>query len=227
MCWVFIVIAGCHPYQSTPGKSKSLGNPGNGTLVNGVKLPYKYKNFKYFSPFSYFVLNRAYVNDKVYNTLMQTYAQCEKEFPRRRFGVMECSKKNGGPIVLHRTHQNGLSVDFMTPFKRKNKEFKLFNKMGIWHYTLRFDQNGKNKLFKKVVIDFELLANFIFILEKKARVNGLKIKKVILKTDLKDEIIATEYGKKLKKMGVYFVIKLPKVVNNQHDEHIHVDFEEL
>lgn len=55
----------------------------------------------------------------------------------------------------------------------------------------------------------------------------MKVKKLILKTDLKDEFYATEKGKKVKAKGIYLVQSLPKVINDVHDDHFHVDFEFL
>jgi len=56
-----------------------------------------------------------------------------------------------------------------------------------------------------VKIDFDLKAKRILILEEQSRKNGLKIKKVIIKTELKDELFATPSGKKLKANGIYVV----------------------
>lgn len=97
------------------GVSTSAGRAGKGELINAYKLPYKGNNFKYFSPFSYFILNRSYVNSKVYQTILDAYKQCEKDCPNTKFRLMECSKRKCGKIFPHITHQNGLSVDFMTP----------------------------------------------------------------------------------------------------------------
>jgi len=56
-----------------------------------------------------------------------------------------------------------------------------------------------------VKIEFDLIAERILILEEQSRKNGLKIKKVIIKTELKDELFATPNGKKLKANGIYVV----------------------
>lgn len=69
------------------------------------------------------------------------------------------------------------------------------------------------------------MADHILILQKNARKYGLKIKKVIFKIDLKDELFATQYGKELKREGIYFAHNLTPLLNKLHDDHYHVDFE--
>ncbi len=51
-------------------ESRSVGESTNGSLENGVRLPYKGTNYKYFSFISYYVLNRAYVHSRVYSAVL-------------------------------------------------------------------------------------------------------------------------------------------------------------
>jgi penicillin-insensitive murein endopeptidase len=53
----------------------------------------------------------------------------------------------------------------------------------------------------------------------------VKIKKVIFKINLKDNLFKSKIGKKLKKSGIYFVKYLTPMVDNVHDDHYHIDFE--
>lgn len=53
----------------------------------------------------------------------------------------------------------------------------------------------------------------------------MKIGKVIIKLELKDELFASIYGKELLSNGIYFAQKLTPLINGVHDEHYHVDFE--
>lgn len=206
-------------------QSESVGTVKNGSLKKGVRLPYKYKNFTYFSPFSY-LIGRANVNSKVYRTVLKAYGTCEKTCPKQKFRVMECSRKKGGKMLPHRTHQNGLSIDFMTPLKRKGKQFKRLNGIGIWHYLLQFNSKAQLKTNKKVSIDYETMAKHLSALDDAAKKEGLRIKKVILKIELQPYLFQNKYGKKLKRRGIYFVRALPSIIDNLHDEHYHVDFEE-
>jgi penicillin-insensitive murein DD-endopeptidase len=210
-----------------PLTSTSKGTVGKGSLVNGVKVPHDYRNFSYFSNLSYYILGRCYVNAKVYNALLDTYETLEKKYPVERFMVMECSQKHGGKMVPHFTHQNGLSVDFMTPLKDKTgKQTTKYDHLGESHYNLDFDENGVLTKDKNVSIDFNVMAAHILAVDDAAKKNGLKISKVILKLNLKDNLFATKGGKEILRRKIYFAMKLTKKVNEVHDDHYHVDFEE-
>ncbi|MEN0049851.1 MAG: hypothetical protein AAF806_22510, partial [Bacteroidota bacterium] len=133
--------------------------------------------------------------------------------------------KAGGKMLLHRTHQNGLSVDFMVPKKRGEQQSKWLDWLGLWHYLLEFTDDGRSKINKNIEIDFETMGKHILALDRAARKNGLKINKVILKIELKDDFYATESGKKVKQKGIYFARSLSDIVNRVHDDHYHIDFE--
>ena len=89
---------------------------------------------------------------------------------------------------------------------------------------MNFDSKGKANINKNVEIDFNTMAKHIINLDKAARKNGLKARKVILKINLKDDLFKTEYGKKLKRMNIYFVRNLSIQIDKLHDDHYHVDF---
>ncbi|MEM8528509.1 MAG: hypothetical protein AAGG68_27980 [Bacteroidota bacterium] len=207
------------------GNSKSIGSPGNGQLENPYLMPYSGKNFRYFSPLSYYILDDAYLHSKVNATLLAAYKECEETCEGMKFRVMECANKAGGKMLLHRTHQNGLSVDFMVPKKRGQQQSRWLDWIGLWHYLLEFTDDGKSKIDQKIEIDFETMGRHILALDRAARNNGLKINKVILKIELKDDFYATESGKKLKQKGIYFARSLSDIVNRVHDDHYHIDFE--
>ena len=141
--------------------------------------------------------------------------------------VMECSKRKGGRPFPHRTHQNGTSVDFMTPLKKEGKIITRFDWIGMWRYLMNFDKQGHFNLNKKVAIDFEMTARHILELEKTARKNGWRVKKVILETNLKDELFATKYGAELKASGICFVRHLSPAINALQDDHYHIDFAKI
>ena len=206
------------------GVSKSSGSVSNGGLANAYKLPYNGENFSYFSPLSYYILGRVYVHSSVYKTVINSYKKCEQECSGIQFKFMECSNKKGGKMFPHQTHQNGLSIDFMTPLVKNGKPHRFYDHLGIFRYLLNFDNSGNLKLNKNVSIDFETMAKHIVILDKEARKNGLRVKKVILKVELKDDLFKTKTGKLLKKRGIYFVQKLPEKINKLHDDHYHIDF---
>lgn len=214
-------------FYKNKGESKSIGTVSNGQLINGYKIPLKGDNFKYFSTFDYFVLGRCYVHSDIYRIVIDSYKDLNKVYPDYTFKIMECSKRKGGRPFPHKTHQNGTSIDFMTPLKKENKTIRFYDKIGMWRYLMEFDANGKARINKDIEIDFDKIAKHILTIEKTARHNGYKIKKVILETNLKDEIYNSKYGEELKKSNIYFVKSLPKSIDKLHDDHYHIDFEKI
>ncbi len=222
-----IVLALPEVFYKNEGSSRSVGSVRNGSLEEAYLLPYSGKNFRYFSPFSYYILNNGYTHSKVYHTLMEAYRQCEKSCPATFFRVMECSDRYGGKMLIHRTHQNGMSVDFMVPKITRSGQSRFFDRLGLLHYLLDFDDSGHLEISKNVRIDFEAIGKHILALDNAAEQNGLRIRKVILKIELKDDLYATQSGTEIKKRGIYIVQALTKVVNQVHDDHYHIDFEPL
>ncbi|HBH48427.1 MAG TPA: replication initiation protein [Bacteroidales bacterium] len=210
-------------FYKNSGNSIAHGKVHAGTLENAFKLPYRGSNFKYFSPLSYFILGRNYVHSSAHTTVINSYAKCETHLPGIKFSIMDCSKKQGGRLWPHRTHQNGLSIDFMTPLVKNGKQKRFYDGIGIFSYLLNFDSEGK--LNKHVSIDFETMAKHILLLDIEARKNGLKIKKVIFKINLKDNLYSTKSGAELKRRGIYFAKNLSPKIDKLHDDHYHIDFE--
>lgn len=204
-------------------KSVSKGTTGNGTLQHGKLMPFKGSNYFYFSEVSY-LKGRAFTTDKVQKATLNTYASLEKLYPGRQFGIMECSHKEGGKLWPHYTHQNGQSIDFMSPLQKSGSPYYGLDHKGLSHYWMEFDDDGRYAKDKSVEIDFNLMAHHILVLDKMARKQGIKITKVILKIELKDDLFAMRYGKQLKKSGIYFAQRLTPLVNKEHDDHYHVDF---
>ncbi|MCT4580081.1 MAG: penicillin-insensitive murein endopeptidase [Flavobacteriales bacterium] len=215
-------------YQQNKGNkkpSRSSGSVSNGKLTNGKLLPFYGTNFSYFDKGSY-LSGRAYLNNKVLTTVLESYKQLEKEVPNRHFFIMETANQKGGELYPHRTHQTGLSVDFMMPLIQNKQPYYKLDSLGTRHYLLAFNDQGEYANDNTVKVDFNLIARHILILNQQAKKVGLKIKKVIIKIEYKDELFATEYGKKLKASGIYVVKGLSKMINALHDEHYHIDFGE-
>ena len=144
--------------------------------------------------------------------------------PKRKFLLMECSHKKGGKMWPHRTHQNGTSIDFASPLKKNEKPYHGDQWRGVFHYAMQFDSFGRCKRNKNVSIDFEAMGKHILALEKAANKRNMFIKKVLLKINLKDDFFKTKSGKKVKSKGIYFAKYLPKLIDDVHDDHYHIDF---
>lgn len=203
--------------------SKSVGSVSNGKLENAKLVPYYGKNFTYFDKDSY-LGGRAFVNGKVKSTILEAYYALYTQLPERHFYLMECSNQEGGKLFPHKTHQNGLSVDFMMRMTKNGNDYYGLDTIGKEHYWLSFNDDGKYSSDTAVKVDFNLIARHILLLNEKAKDNGLRITKVIIRIEFKDELFATENGQKLKSSGIYVVKGLTKLINALHDEHYHVDF---
>ncbi len=203
--------------------SVSTGTVANGGLVNGKLMPYRGENFQYFDSISY-MSGRAFCHQDVRKTIVETYDLLRQSCPGRVFQLMECSNQCGGSMFPHQTHQNGLSIDFMMPLQKSDEPFYDLDNLGADHYWLKFDNNGRYEKDKSVQIDFETVAIHLLLLNNVARKYGLKVSKVIIKIELKDELFSGLNGKKLESSDIYVVQKLNPIINNLHDDHFHVDF---
>lgn len=221
---IIVIRAVPNLLYSNSGKSLSKGSHGKGSLENAYQVEFFAGNASYFSWISYYVMGNGYVNNRLYYTLLDAYTICEKTCPNISFKLMECSDQSGGKILLHNTHRNGLSVDFMTPLKRDGEQTALYDYLGLWHYLLQFDDKGILNFDKSTSIDFETMAKHILALDNASKKYGLAIKKVILKIELKDDFFRTKYGREVRRRGIYFARYLPESVNNMHDDHYHIDF---
>jgi len=198
--------------------STCYGETKNGRLENGVKLPSKGSNFVTYSKVAR-LAGRTYVHSIVRDIIIASYEDLESEQPHKVYKYAETGFKNGGSFKPHKTHQNGLSVDFMTPVKNgKGKSVhlptNLFNKFG---YNIEFDANDR---FKGYSIDYEAIAAHIVHLHKQSLVHGVDIWRVIFDPKLTPNLYKTKYSLYLQK-NIKFSKKRSWV---RHDEHYHVDF---
>lgn len=212
-----------HLYDDIQSPSTSGGSVSNGTLTNGRIFPFSGANFHYFDTTSY-LADRGFTHEKVLKTVLEAYSSLESLLPDRHFCIMECSHKHGGKLFPHRTHQNGLSIDFMMPKLKDSQPYYGLDDLGAQHYMLTFDENGTYSEDPTIQLDFNTIALHILELQSAAKKNGMSIEKVIINTNLKDELFATENGKILKTSGIYVVRNLSPLINSVHDDHFHIDF---
>jgi penicillin-insensitive murein endopeptidase len=206
--------------------SKCIGSVSNGKLKSGKLLPFHGDNYTYFDSESY-LAGRGFTSSMLKDVIVASYDKLASLKPNRKFYLMEMSNKEGGKIAPHRTHQNGLSVDFMMPKLRDGKADYSLDTLGRMHYLLEFDDNGRYEKDSSIQIDFDLIAEHILILDDEARKRGSKIEKLIIKIEYKDELYNTPHGKRLKDRGIYVVRGLSPLINRLHDDHYHVDFKKI
>ena len=198
--------------------STCYGTTAHGRLENGVQLSSKGNNYTSYSVTAE-LLGRTYVHSTVKEIIEDAYRSLEIEMPKKVYKYAETGFKEGGKFSPHKTHQNGLSVDFMVPVVNiKGKSVHLpthvFNKLG---YAIEFDKKGH---YEEYSIDYEAMAAHIVSLHKKAQEKGAKIWRVIFDPTLQPYLFRTKYGKYLK-THINFSKKKSWV---RHDEHYHVDF---
>ncbi len=200
-------------------ESTCYGTTSNGKLENGVKLPSKGRNFISYSSAAE-IFGRTYTHSKVQKIVIASYKQLEREMPSKVYKYAETGFKDGGQFKPHKTHRNGLSIDFMVPVTNANGESvhlptHFFNKLG---YSIEFDEIGNYKEYR---IDYEALSAHIVSLHKVARAMGVDLWRVIFDPKLQPYLLKTKYKTYIKK-NIQFSKKRSWV---RHDEHYHIDFD--
>ncbi len=199
-------------------KSTCFGTTSKGRLENGIALPDSGTNFVSYSTLARLV-GRTYVHSQVESIIVLAYKSLTIEQPDKVFKYAETGFAEGGQFKPHKTHRNGLSVDFMTPVTDESGQSvhlptHAFNKFG---YNIEFDDKGQYQGYK---IDYLALAAHLVALHKEAIAQGVDLWRVIFDPKLQPALLKTSYGPYLKK-HIQFS-KKPSWV--RHDEHYHVDF---
>lgn len=213
---VLAIIISCKIYAV---ESVCYGTVADGRLEQAIKLPHSGNNFVSYSMIGDF-LGRTYVHSAVRDIILNAYHKLEAERPDTVYKYAETGFREGGEFKPHKTHRNGLSVDFMVPVLNETGQSVYFptvlsNKFG---YGIEFDKSGRYKTYQ---IDFGSMAAHIVSLHKAAIHKGYNLKRVIFDPGLQPFLMETKYGNYLKK-NIHFSISASWV---RHDEHYHVDFD--
>lgn len=206
-------------YAVIAEESTCYGTTSKGRLDNGIALPSSGANYVGYSTIAR-LAGRTYVHTQVAGIIVNAYKSLEIEQPNKVFKYAETGFEEGGQFKPHKTHRNGLSVDFMTPVKDETGQSvhlptHPFNKFG---YDIEFDGNGK---YDEYTIDFVALAAHIVALHKEAKAQGVDLWRVIFDPKLQPELFKTSYDPYLKK-HIQFSKNRSWV---RHDEHYHIDFD--
>lgn len=199
------------------GESNCFGTPAHGRLVAGVRLPRRGDNFRMYSDLGW-LLGRTYVHGAVSSVVLAAFRDLAQSDPTLRFVIGETGWSSGGRFRPHRTHQNGLSVDFMVPVvDTRGAPGELdtgwFEKLG---YGVEFDAQGRNG---DVRIDFAAVSALLAALATAAKRQDVRIDKVIFDPVLRRALETTPSWRAIR--------ALPFVRGQvwvRHDEHVHVDF---
>jgi len=183
-----------------------------------VQLPEEGSNYVGYSSIAR-MAGRTYVHSEVRKIILDAYSELEKENPNKVYKYAETGFKEGGQFRPHKTHRNGLSVDFMTPVtnssgKSVHLPTSVFNKFG---YNIEFNKHDK---YDDYTIDYDAMSAHIVMLHKKAKLLGYDLWRVIFDPKLQPKLLSTKYGNYLKR-NIQFSKKRSWV---RHDDHYHVDF---
>lgn len=214
---IFTLVLLC--YDVSAQESRCYGTTSDGRLEHGVKLPASGENFEGYSLLAR-MAGRTYVHSKVNDTILAAYRFLQNDQPGKVFKYAETGYKTGGPFKPHKTHRNGLSVDFMVPVvdtagRSVHLPTHPLNRFG---YDIEFDENSRYKHF---TIDYEAMAAHIVALHKEAKKNGFDIWRVIFDPQLQRHVMNTRYSEYLSD-NIQFSKKRSWV---RHDEHYHIDFD--
>jgi penicillin-insensitive murein endopeptidase len=199
--------------------SMSSGTYSDGSISHSKRLPSYGANFSTYSRFGS-LIGRTNVHDRVRAAMIDAYSQLAQELPSRTFVFGETGWPNGGRFWPHKTHENGLSVDFMVPvddMKGNASIFptNIFNKFG---YNVEFDSTGRSGEYQ---INFDVMAKHLKAIRNSANKNGLNIRVVIFDNSLQKVLFSSSEGSSLPPLLKFS--KKPAWV--RHDEHYHIDFE--
>jgi len=214
------VLAGWAATAALPswGASRCFGTVARGRLEEGVALPSDGANFSAYSRLGV-TAGRTHVHSTVRDIVVDAYAQLATALPGTVFVYGETGWAEGGRLRPHRSHQNGLSVDFFVPVRNAAGASVplptgVTNKLG---YSIEFDAAGR---FGDLRIDFAAIAEHLFQLAESARRLGAGLAMVIFDPPYLPMLLATPRGAWLRE-HVNFMKGRAWV---RHDEHYHVDF---
>ena len=197
--------------------SRSVGSVADGRLEHGKRLPTSGPRFRAYSRLGA-LLGRNSVHGNVRAAVVEAYRDLADAAPGVTYVYGETGWPSGGPFPPHRTHQNGLSVDFMVPVRDARGEPATlptwpWRKFG---YGIEFDAAGRSGDLR---IDFDAVAMHLASLDRAARKHGLAIELVIFAPEFRRQTLASKAGRSLVRMP--WMASQPWV---RHDDHYHVDF---
>jgi penicillin-insensitive murein DD-endopeptidase len=214
MCVALLAIAS----PAHAAGSVCHGTPAKGRIERAVQLPASGKNFRAYSTVGV-GLGRTYTHTRVADAVMHAYAALARQAPAKTFVYGETGFAKGGSFKPHKTHQNGLSVDFMVPVvDAKGRSVPLpTHASNRYGYDIEFDANAR---YRDLKIDFEALGEHLYALDQAGRRSGARIGRVIFEPAFLPKLFATRRGAFLRDRITFVRGK----VWWRHDEHYHVDF---
>jgi penicillin-insensitive murein endopeptidase len=202
---------------SSDHPSTCFGTTSQGALREAWKLPRAGENFRVYSAFGWFG-GRTFVHSSVHAIVLESYERLAARMPAHRFVYGETGRAEGGRFRPHRTHQNGLSVDFMVPVRDASGAVRELPTSALdrFGYGHEFDAAGK---LGDLHIDFEAIGVHLSELSRAAAARRVRIARVIFAPELLKHLRRTPAWS-----GVEALPFMSKPAWIRHDEHYHVDF---
>lgn len=206
------------PLAAFAADSQCYGTVSNGRLEGSAKLPLSGPNFSAYSALAA-AAGRTHVHAKVAAIVEASYQALATSHPNLHYVYGETGWPAGGSFRPHRTHQNGLSVDFFVPVKdAQGRSVPLPTPAATkFGYDVEFNHQAR---FGDYSIDFDALAEHLHQLDVAARAAGAGLALVIFEPAYLPRLYGTRRGASLKGR-LPFMKGTPWV---RHDEHYHVDF---
>lgn len=203
--------------QAMPA-SQCYGGASKGRLEGGVSLPQAGPNFSAYSADA-IAAGRTHVHATVARILAAAYAGALVSAPSARFVYGETGMADGGPFAPHKTHQNGLSVDFFVPVRDARGAAAVLpaSAQNRYGYDIEFDAEGRYQGYR---IDFAAYAEHLYQLDVAAKAHGATLALAIVDPRFMPALLSTARGPWLRK-HIPFMRARPWV---RHDEHYHIDF---
>jgi len=161
--WLFVAAIAC----TAPARaSECFGTVSKGRIEGSMVLPASGPNF---SPYSHLgvALGRTHVHAQVAVIVAEAYASLASRTPETRYVYGETGLPSGGRFRPHRSHQNGLSVDFFVPVRdAAGRSVPIPTDVGDkWGYDIEFNADARWGEYR---IDFPALAEHLYELHRAA-----------------------------------------------------------
>jgi penicillin-insensitive murein DD-endopeptidase len=215
IAWLRVLLDGATP-------SKIVGSVSRGHIEHAHVIPPWGAGYVTYS-FLGAAAGRQYVDGRVRDALLAAFAARSAAEHGRRFVMGETGWPGGGRFRPHRSHANGMAVDVFMPVETRDGEPRT---LGTWPwnllgYGLRFDERGERCDLR---ISFDSLAALLAEIDAQARERGIRIGRVIIAPEFVPLVLDTPSGRGLGPLADRLT---RKPVWIRHDQHFHIDFEEV
>lgn len=199
--------------------SVCFGSPGKGRLENAKRLPLSGENFSAYWTVGW-LIGRTSMHGWVRDAIADAYNVLLKDNPDRIFVYGEAGWPWGGRFWPHRTHQNGLSVDFVVPVRNADNRSMALPRSMLTGGFYAVEMDGKGQ-FADGRIDFDAMAAHLLALHQAGKTGGAPIRRVFFDPALQPMLFSTPEGRELASQ-----VRFSKNRSwFRHDAHYHVDFE--